>query len=272
MDQLIVTGATPERLERARTLQRKLLGLISARTGLFELIRTPRESSISFNWRVTSPEYDGFPSEPDETRRDVQKYTRIRSHDFIESLLGRSLNVRPHWISPVLNDERFNSYRWQFGETFSEFRQKSFSQWLCANYFELNNSLDTVALTVVPIREYEASQNRISTRFCRPKAQVSISQMSPSAIVPFHENGTQIPASEKVQCNEASTSIIAGRLHEERGTSDLVLLCNQAWSHLENQYTTNDCKNNYTKATLNKELSFAIQLKDQIRRANALEN
>ncbi|TGO80577.1 hypothetical protein BELL_0004g00010 [Botrytis elliptica] len=316
MDQLIVTGATPERLERARALQRKLLGLIlAARTGLFELIRTPRESSISFKWRFTSPEYDGFPSEPDEvnefhplpqkmtikwsledinkcnkaidggfisikasskahrwTRLDVQKYTRIRLHDFIESSLGRSLNARPRWISPISNDERFNSYRWQFSETFSEFRQKPFSLWLSANYFELNNALDTGALTVFPIREYEASQNRISTRVCKPKAQVSIGQMSPSAVIPFHENGTQIPASEKVQCNKAATSFISGRLHEEHGTSDLILLCNQAWSHLENHYTTNDCKNNYARATLNIGLSLAIQLEDQIRRANALEN
>ncbi|KAF5874508.1 uncharacterized protein Bfra_004518 [Botrytis fragariae] len=296
MVQLIVTGPSPERLKRARTLQRKLLKLISAaRRALFELIPTPRESSLSFKWRFTSPEYDGFSSEPDEVnefhllpqkmtikwsledirkcgkafdggfisitassqshtwdRHDIHKYKKFRFLDFIESSLGRSLKARPHWFSPVSNDKRFNFYRWQFSETFPGFWQRSFSLWLSVNYFELNNALDTGALTVVPIREYEASQNRLSTRVCRPKAQVSIGQMSLSAIVPFQENAMQIPASEKAQCKEAPPSIIAGKSQD--------------------QNTTHNCKDNCARATLNVGSTFAIQLKIQMERAKTLEN
>ncbi|TGO42527.1 hypothetical protein BHYA_0007g00260 [Botrytis hyacinthi] len=257
MVQLIITGPTPERLKCARTLQRKLLELTSVRTALLEVIPTPRESSISFKWRFMSPEYDGFPSESDKVNEFHPLPQKMTIKWSLEDINKCNKAIDGGFISITASSQ---SHGWT-RQDILEYTK-----------FRLHDFIDTGALTVVPIPEYEVSQNRISPRVCRPKVQVSISKMPLSAIVPFHENGMQIPASEKAQCNEAPKSIISSRFHEGHGTSDLKLLYKQAWSHLENQYTTNDYKENYTRATLNTGLTFAIQLKEQIRRANALEN
>ncbi|TGO15135.1 hypothetical protein BTUL_0044g00740 [Botrytis tulipae] len=250
MVQLIVTAPTPERLKRARTLQRKLLELIlAAKTAILEVIPTPRESSISFKWRFTSPEYDGFPSEPEEVNEFHPLPQKITIKWSLEDINRCKKAIDGGFISITASSQ---SHRWT--------RQD------IQEYMKY-----TGALTVVPIREYEASQNKISTKACKSKAQVSISQMPLSAIIPLHKNEVEILASEEAQCNEAPTSVISGRFHEGHGTSDLKLLCNQAWSHSENQYTTNDCKKKYTIATLNIGLTFAIQLKEQIQRVNTLE-
>ncbi|TGO70365.1 hypothetical protein BOTNAR_0001g00400 [Botryotinia narcissicola] len=235
MVQLIVTGPMPERIERARALQRKLLELIlTARIGLLKLIPTPRESSISFKWRFTSHEYNGFPSESDEINKfhplpqkmtvkwsleDINKCDKAIYGDFI-IITASSQSHR--WTKQDIQ-EHMKCRLHDFIESSLGRPLKSRPHWI-----------NTGALTVL-IREYEASQNKISTKACKPKAQVSISEMPLSAIIPFHENKVEILASEEAQCNKAPTSVISGRFDEGHGTSDLKLLCDQAWSHLENQ-------------------------------------
>ncbi|KAF7944726.1 uncharacterized protein EAE97_005359 [Botrytis byssoidea] len=229
MVQLIVTGPMPERIERARALQRKLLELIlAARTGLLELIPTPRESSISFKWRFTSPEYDGFPSESDEINEFHPLPQKMTIKWSLEDIYKCNKAIDGGFISITASSQ---SHRWT--------RQDIQEHMKC----RLHDFIDTGALTVVPIREYEASQNKISAKACKPKAQVSISEMPLSAIIPFHENEVEILASEEAQCNKAPASVISGRFDEGHGTSDLKLLC----------------------------LTFAIQLKEQIQRVNTLE-
>ncbi|KAF7900394.1 uncharacterized protein EAF01_007696 [Botrytis porri] len=146
---------------------------------------------------------------------------------FLESSLERRLISQYTWMSPVSNDERLNFYRWKFSETFPRFSKTPFSQWLSANYFELNNALDTGALTVVPIFEHRAPQKILSTRNYRPKVQALISRIPLSAVIRFYENGMQKLASENAQCSEPPARIIPGKSHEEHGTSHLKLLCNQ---------------------------------------------
>ncbi|KAJ8071716.1 hypothetical protein OCU04_002032 [Sclerotinia nivalis] len=48
MVEIVITGPSPERLERARALQSKLLGLIVAAREDYFRVGSPRETSLRF--------------------------------------------------------------------------------------------------------------------------------------------------------------------------------------------------------------------------------
>ncbi|KAF7863257.1 hypothetical protein EAF04_007339 [Stromatinia cepivora] len=97
-------------------------------------------------------------------------------------------------------------------------------------------------------------------------------EISSSPRLSFREGNTQIPTSKNVHHSKTHSEGIVGEASQEINNSDLKNLCNQAWTSLENEHKTDGCKESYTRATLNMGLIYAIQLKEQVQRANTLEH
>ncbi|KAI9645446.1 hypothetical protein NHQ30_006185 [Ciborinia camelliae] len=226
----------------------------------------------------------------------------------LESSLGHRLLHRQGNISPISNDDKKNFYRWEFSERYPQFPSAPpFSQWKQKQYFELSNAIDAGDLKIVSSRPRHMNPQIYGqeyTQIGRPSqdgmhhphsmtgerhnAPTNSSPIDPSKNQVSHWNvdspnsssvtgpslghDAQVPTSESIQRNKIHVNEEEGAQNSKINNAELLNLCNEAWISLENKHNTDDHEHNFARTMLNMGLVYAIQLKEQVQRANTLEH